>query len=111
MDNIDPNWTIENDRQSVTVGINTRLWILNQQKMIPALIRLGKDHSRLFWKERGVDYIPNKPIKLVSGDVTWDADQHCWCYTKRKIPIRFSDPTIIGIAVEGIPKSGKQKSR
>jgi hypothetical protein len=58
---IDPNWTIQNDRQSVTVGINTRLWILRQQNMVPTLIRLGKEHSRLFWEERGIDYIPNNP--------------------------------------------------
>lgn len=108
---IDPEWTIENDRQSVTVGINTRLWILRQENMNPTLIRLGKEHSLLFWKQRGVDYIPNKPTKLISGDVFWDEDQHCWCYSKRMIPMRFNDPQIIGIAAEGIPKPEKAKKK
>jgi hypothetical protein len=108
---IDPEWTIENDRQSVTVGINTRLWILRQEGKIPTLIRLGKEHSLLFWKQRGVDYIPNKPTKLISGDVFWDEEQHCWCYSKRMIPIRFNDPHIIGIAAEGIPKPEKIKKK
>lgn len=101
---IDPNWTIHNDRLSVTVGINTRLWILRQQKLLPTLIRLGKEHSLLFWKERGVGFIPNKPLKLISGDVFWDEARHCWCYSKRRIPMRFMDKQIIGIAVEGTPK-------
>jgi hypothetical protein len=108
---IDPNWTIQNDRLSVTVGINTRLWILRQQNMVPTLIRLGKEHSRLFWKECGIDYIPNKPLKLISDDVFWDKEQRCWCYTKRMIPMCFNDPQIIGIAAEGVPKPTKPKKK
>lgn len=109
---IDPKWTIQNDHQSVTVGINTRLWILRQENKLPTLIRLGKEHSLLFWKERGVYYIPNKPLKLISGDVYWDGEKHCWCYSKRMIPMRFNDPQIIGIAAEGVPRpeKGKKKS-
>jgi hypothetical protein len=105
MDFIDPNWTIKNDLQSVTVGINTRLWILHQQGMVPTLIRLGKEHSRLFWKERGVGFIPSRPLKLISGDVFWSEEHRCWCYSKRMIPMRFNDRGIIGIAVEGIKKA------
>jgi len=108
---IDPEWTIQNDLQSVTVGINTRLWILRQQNLTPTLIRLGKDHSRLFWKERGVWYIPHGPTKLISGDVFWNAETRCWCYTKRMIPMRFNDPTIIGIAAEGVPKPPKTRGK
>lgn len=106
---IDPNWTIKNDRQSVTVGINTRLWILRQEDKIPTLIRLGKEHSLLFWKERWISYIPNKPITVISNDVLWNEELRCWCYSKRMIPMRFNDPKIIGIAAEGIPKLPKPK--
>lgn len=108
---IDPEWTIENDRQAVGVGINTRLWILRQENKSPTLIRLGKEHSHLFWKQRGVDYIPNKPIKLISNDVFWNDELRCWCYSKRMIPMRFNDPQIIGIAVEGVPKPEKPKKK
>lgn len=111
MEFIYPNWTIENDRQSVTVGINTRLWILRQENKTPTLIRLGREHSHLFWKQRGVEYIPNKPIALVSNDVNWDVEQHCWCYSNAKIPMLFNDPQIIGIAAEGIPKLSKGKKK
>lgn len=108
---IDPEWTIENDRLSVTVGINTRLWILRQENKVPMLIRLGKEHSLLFWKQRGVDYIPKGPTPLISGDVFWDEDQHCWCYSKRMIPMRFNDSQIIGIAAEGMLKQEKPKKK
>lgn len=110
--NIDPEWAIENDRQSVTVGINTRLHLLSLEKINPTLIRLGKEHSHLFWKERGVGFIPNKPLKLISGDVFWDENQHCWFYkTKPPVAMVFNDPKIIGIAVEGIPKPEKPKKK
>ena len=45
MEFVDPNWTIHNDRQSVTVGINTRLWQIYGQRMVPTLIRLGREHT------------------------------------------------------------------
>lgn len=102
MDFIDPNWTIKNDRQSVTVGINTRLWILRQQKMLPTLIRLGKEHTRLFLKEHGLWFIPNGPTPLLSKHLVWDVNNCRWCYTERMIPIKFNDSSIHGIAIEGI---------
>jgi hypothetical protein len=108
---IDPNWSLQNDFQSVTVGINTRLWILRQQGLTPTLIRLGKEHSRLFWKERGVGFIPAGPLKLISGDVFWDEGHHCWCYSRKMIPMQFNSKGIIGIAVEGEPKPKKKSTR
>lgn len=111
MDYIDPEWTIKNDRQSVTVGINTRLWLLNKQGMVPVLIRLGREHTRLFLREHGLNYIPNKPYPFPTPYLFWDAERKCICYTKRMIPIKFNDPTIYGIAVEGVPKPPKSKKR
>ena len=103
---IDPNWTIQNDRQSVTVGINTRLWILNKTKMVPTLIRLGREHTRLFLKEAGMHYIPSrKPERIIHQNLFWNDDLKCFCYSKRMIPIKFNDPLIHGIAVEGVPKT------
>jgi hypothetical protein len=107
---IDPNWTIQNDRQSVTVGINTRLWILNKRETIPALIRLGREHTRLFLKEAGMHYIPNKkPQRIIHQNLFWDDERGGFCYSKRMIPIKFNDPKIHGIAVEGVPKPEKPK--
>lgn len=103
---IDPEWTKDNDKQSVTVGINTRLWLCRKKKLLPTLIRIGKEHSRLFWLERGVPYIPTSgPTPLISGDVTWDEGQHCWCYGSQLIPMRFNDSKIYGIALETRLKS------
>ncbi|CEP67872.1 Uncharacterized [Moorella glycerini] len=104
------HWSIQNDKLSVTVGINHRLWILRQQGMLPTLIRLGKEHTRLFWKERGLWYIPKGPRRIISGDVFWDEVNSRWCYSKRMIPLEFNDPLIYGIAIEGIPKPPKKKS-
>ena len=102
---IDPNWTIKNDLQSVTVGINTRLWILKKQGLIPTLIRLGREHTRIFLKEHGLSFIPNKkPARIISDHLVWDEENHRLCYTKRMIAILFNDSTIHGIAAEGIPK-------
>ena len=106
------NWTIHNDRQSVTVGINHRLRLIKDQGMNASLIRLGKEHSILFWKERGVPFIPSGPTQLISGDVYWEESNNCWFYkTRPPVPIRFNDPTIIGIAIEGIPKPKKLKNK
>jgi hypothetical protein len=94
-------WTIRNDRQSVTVGINYRLRLLYRQGLTPSLIRLGREHSRLFWAERGYSYIPNKQVLIRSDDVIWDEVERRWLYkSSRLIPMRFNDPQIIGIAVE-----------
>jgi hypothetical protein len=96
------DWTIQNDRQSVTVGINTRLSQLRKQGLVPALIRLGKDHTRLFLREHGLSFIPNrKPRALVSDHLVWDPVTNRLCYTSRMIPIRFNDLLLHGIAVEG----------
>ena len=51
-------WYMPQDELSVHVGINHRISLIYQQKMIPSLIRLGKEHTRLFWKECGHWYIP-----------------------------------------------------
>jgi len=104
-DYIDPNWTIHNDRQSVTVGINTRLWLCRKQGVVPTLIRLGKEHSRLFWLERGVPFIPSGSTPLISGDVSWDGEKRCWCYGSLRTPMRFNDSKIYGIALETRLKS------
>ena len=105
---IDPNWTIHNDRQSVTVGINTRLWLCRKKKLKPTLIRLGREHTRLFLKEAGMHYIPNKkPRRIIHQGLFWDDVNNRLCYSKRMIPIRFNDPKIHGIVVEGVPKQEK----
>ncbi|NLW89999.1 MAG: hypothetical protein GXY34_00135 [Syntrophomonadaceae bacterium] len=109
---IDPEWTIENDRQSVTVGINHRLGLVHQQGLDATLIRLGKEHSRLFWQQRGVPFIPQGPTPLISGDVYWSEEENCWYYkTKPPVPMRFNDPKIIGIAAEGVSKPEKHKKK
>lgn len=101
---VDPNWTIHNDRQSVTVGINTRLWLCRKKGLRPTLVRLGREHSRLFWAERGVPYIPNGPTPLISGDVSWDDGEKYWLYGSLHVPMRFNDKKVIGIAVESEPR-------
>lgn len=105
-------WYLPQDQLSVHVGINHRLGLLYQQKMIPSLIRLGREHTRLFWKECGFWYVPRPGTKTRLGKVTWDPEQHCWCYKSGSlIPIRFNDPLIYGIAVEGVPKPEKLKKK
>ncbi len=103
---IDPQWTIHNDRQSVTVGINTRLWLCRKLGLRPTLIRLGREHTRLFMREHSLQVISSrKPLRLPSGLLFWDETSCRLCYSKRMIPIRFNDPLIIGVAVEGELKS------
>jgi hypothetical protein len=102
----DPNWTIHNDRQEVTVGINTRIWLLRRQRMVPTLIRLGREHTRLLLKEAGMHYIPNKkPRHIIHQGLFWDDTNNRLCYSRRMIPIRFNDYKIHGIVVEGVPQS------
>lgn len=112
------NWTIHNDLQSVTVGINARMRLCRLQKIVPTLIRLGPLHSILFWKERWVPYVPTggppkngagQEIPILSGDVAWDRERSCWCWTfqKRLIPMIFNDPKLYGIAVDGVPCNPK----
>jgi hypothetical protein len=106
LDKDDPNWTIHNDCQSVTVGINTRIWLLRRQRMVPTLIRLGRKHTRLFLKEAAMHYIPNKkPRRIIHQGLFWDDTNNRLCYSRRMIPIRFNDYKIHGIVVEGVPQS------
>lgn len=99
------DWTIHNDYQSTTVGINYKIRLCKQAGLQPSLIRLGKAHSLRFWHERGVGYIPNRPLRLVVDDVSWDKESRSWFYhTTPPVRIRFSDPLIVGIVVEGIRK-------
>jgi len=77
-------WTIHNDRLSVSVGINARIGILKRQKKIPTLIRLGGWATGYFLKEYGMTHVPK---------------EH---YYYAGILVKFRDPKIIGIAVEGI---------
>jgi len=102
----DFNWYMPQDELSVHVGINHRLSLIYQQKMIPSLIRLGKKHTRLFWKECGFWYIPRPGTPRRLGNIEWNEEKQCYCYISRKyrIPMKFNDPQIYGILVEGIPK-------
>lgn len=112
-DYTDPNWTIHNDKLSVTVGINTRLWVCRKKKHRPTLIRLGKEHTAIFLREMGLWVIPNrKPRRLVSDHLVWDEDNNRLLYNSQtKIPIKFNDPKIHGIAVEGEPIPPKPKRK
>jgi hypothetical protein len=103
MDYIDPGWTMANDRQSVTVGINTRVWLCRKQGLVPNLVRLGREHTRLFLREQGLYYIPNAPFRSVSGLIDWDPGLRCIVYGPGRIPMRLNDRKIYGIAVEGEP--------
>ncbi|MGE5572946.1 MAG: hypothetical protein ACM3ZU_08020 [Bacteroidota bacterium] len=102
----DPEWTIHNDLQSVTVGINTRIGILRKQGLVPTLIRLGMYHTRLFMKEACLDYIPNKkPARIIHSGLAWDDENKRLCYLSvTKVPFKFNDRSIYGIAVEGRPE-------
>lgn len=104
------DWYMPQDKLDITVGINHRLWILNQKGMVPTLIRLGKEHTRLFLRAAGMSYIPNrKPERIIHQNLYWDDGNNRLCYSKRMIPIKFNDPKIYGIAVDGVPKPDKKK--
>lgn len=104
----DFNWYMPQDELSVHVGINHRLSLIYKEKMVPTLIRLGKKHTRLFWKECGFWYIPRSGTKPRMGNIIWVPEKNCYCYKSRAlIPMRFNDPSIYGIAVEGVPKPEK----
>lgn len=99
------NWYMPQDELSVHVGINHRIGLIYEQKMIPSLIRLGKKHTRLFWKECFFPYIPKRGTPPRGGNAVWVQEKGCYCYKSRVlIPIKFSDPKIYGIAVESVPK-------
>lgn len=109
----DFEWYMPQDKLSVHVGINHRLSLIYQQKMIPSLIRLGKKHTRLFWKECGSSfYNPRPGTKPRMGNAVWVPEKNCYCYKSRIfIPMKFNDPNIYGIAVEGVTKPEKPKNK
>jgi len=80
--------------------------------MVPTLIRLGREHTRLFLKEAGMHYIPSrKPERIIHQNLYWDDKNNRICYSKRMIPIKFNDHKIYGIAVEGVLKQEKHKKK
>lgn len=100
-------WYMPQDKLSVHVGINHRIGLLYENKMLPTLIRLGKEHTRLFWKESGFSYYNPRPgTKIKFGKAIWVPGKNCYCYKGRTlIPIKFNDRLIYGVAVEGLPKN------
>jgi len=109
MDRVDPRWTVQNDLQSVTVGINTRLWICKKQGFVPTLIRLGRAHTRLLLREHGLRYIPNRPFSTAAGLLQWDPDRRCITYGRQRVPMKLNDRLIYGIAVEGKPSDPERR--
>lgn len=89
----EPRWTLRNDLQAVTVGINWRIGDVKKAGMVPSLIKLGKLHTRLFLREHHLSAVPREP----------------WAYSNAKIPVQFNAPGIVGIVVEGVPKPAKSK--
>ena len=109
----DFNWYMPQDKLSVHVGINHRISLIYKQKMVPSLIRLGKEHTRLFWKECGFSYYNPRPgTKIRFGRARWSSELKCYCYQSRSpIPMKFNDPLVYGIAVEAKPKPAKPKRK
>lgn len=104
------DWYMPQDKLEISVGINQRLWLLNKDGITPTLIRLGREHTRLFMKEACLHFIPNrKPEKIYHQNLYWDDENNQLCYSKRMVPIKFNDRKIYGIAVEGVPKPDKPK--
>lgn len=112
----DTGWTIHNDIQSVTVGINYRIGFCRDQNQTPMLIRLGVKHTALFLREAGLQFIPNKkPAKLFHSGLVWDNEvgRHgrlCYKACGMLVPFKFNDRRIYGIAVEGEMKPSKVDS-
>ena len=109
----DFNWYMLQDELSVHVGINHRISLIYKQSLVPSLIRLGKKHTRLFWKECGFTfYNPRSGAKIRFGNARWNHDLNCYCYQSRiPIPMKFNDPKIYGIALEGVPKLKQPKNK
>lgn len=86
-------WSMQADRLSVTVGISHRIALLKQQRKKPTLIRLGGWATGYFLKEYGLKRVPEEP------------------YYHAGILVRFRDPKIVGIAIEGedLPPPRKKK--
>lgn len=107
---------MDQDRMSVHVGINVRIAHLRKERVDPTLIRLGRQHTRLFWKECGFsDFNPRPGTEIRFGKAIWVEAKNCYCFnTFKLIPMKFNDPKIYGIAVEGIPKqttTGKKANK
>ena len=96
-DDNDSNWTIHNDLQSVTVGINTRIWLLRRQKMVPTLIRLGRKHTRLFLREAAMQCIPKKPRRIYHQGLVWDDVYNRLGYGRRMIPFHSMTAAFTGL--------------
>jgi len=95
------NWYMPQDELSVHVGINHRISLIYHQGLTPCLIRLGKHHTRLFWKECGHWYIPRPGTNPNMGNAVWMPGKGCYCYKSRSlILMRFNDAHIYGILVE-----------
>ncbi len=77
------NWTMKNDRLSVSVGINHRMGLIKAQKKRPVCIRLGGWATGAFLKEMGLKRVPEET------------------YYYAGLPVVFRDPKVIGISVEG----------
>lgn len=77
------DWTMKQDRLSVSVGINHRMGLLKAQKKKPTCIRLGGWATGAFLKEMGLKRVPEEP------------------YYYAGLPVVFRDPKVVGIAVEG----------
>lgn len=84
-------WTIHNDRLSVSVGINHRIGLIKRQKKKPVLIRLGGWATGYFLKEMRLKKVPKETFYYAG------------------LPVVFRDPKIIGIAVEGEDLPSKEK--
>lgn len=110
---ISTEWTIHNDTQSVTVGINHRIGLCRKQGETPALIRLGVKHTSLFLKEARLQFIPNKkPGELFHSGLAWDnvGEKLCYKTCGRLVPFLFNDRRIYGIVVVGETRPTKKKA-
>lgn len=106
------DWFMPQDKLSAHVGINHRIRLLRLEGKVPTLIRLGKEHTKLFLKECWLTHIPSKkPERWIPNSLIWDDDNNRLCYwsNKRMIPILFNDTSIYGIGLEGEPKPRKRK--
>lgn len=111
---ISTDWTIHNDLQSVTVGINRRLGLCRKRGEFPVLIRLGVKHTALFLQEARLQFIPNKkPSELFHSGLVWDDASGRLCYDTRRrlVPFCFNDKSIYGIVVVGERKVARDANK
>lgn len=90
---------------SCTQGVNVRIGLCKKAGLEPTLIRLGRKHTRRFLSEHGLGWIPNRPFRSPSGYLSWDPERRLVCYSNAMIPMKFNDPRIVGIVVEGKPRA------